>query len=82
LTQAKAVVEENIVNMLSSIIKEGEKRKKAIHLEMASLRDFFESCELLRKCEKKLIAEGFQDKHFEKQRNHYQELIKLFAQRS
>jgi len=72
-------VEEKIFTMLANIIKAGH---EAIHLEMASIREFFESCEELRNCERKLIAEGYQENHFAKQRNHYEELIKLFAQRS
>ena len=49
---------------------------------MTLMRQFFESYEHLRSCEKRLIGEGFSEKHFTKKKNIYGKLIKLFAQRS
>lgn len=43
---------------------------------------FLASYEQVRNCEKRLIAEGYQEKYFTKNRKNYGPLIKLFVQRS
>ena len=68
--------------MLISVVAEGDKRQQAIHLNMDSMRKFLASYEQVRSCEKKLVAEGYQEKYFIKNRKNYGQLIKLFAQRS
>jgi len=46
---------------------------------MDSMRKFLTSYEQLRNCEKRMVADGFQEKYFTKSQKSYGRLIKILA---
>ena len=80
LRQAHDDIEQQALNLLSNIVTDGMSQK-AEELDKDTLRSFLKSYEKMRESEKRMIAEGYDEKHFTKGRM-YARLLKNFAKQS
>ena len=78
----RTVIEDDTVTMLSMLITEADKKKLPIELNHESMLKLLINYEQMRDKEKRLIAEGFPEKHMNRGSKVYGRLIKIFAARS
>ena len=66
LTRVRSLIEENVVNMLASVVSEGDKQKMPVFLGAQSISAFMASYTELRQCEKRLVNDGYPKKFLNK----------------
>ena len=82
LNRIRSVIEDDTVTMLGLLVTEADKKKLPIELNHESMLKFLVNYEQMQDREKRLMAEGYPERHTSKGSKMYARLIKIFTERA
>ena len=81
LSRLRSSIEDDTVTMISLIISEADKKKLPIELHHDNMLTFLKNYDQMQDREKRLIAEGYPEKHTTQGSKVYSRLIKILTAR-